>query len=201
MGCWHFGQSPNSTSSRTPAFTIWADSFALMTLCSSVALDALSFASSISMMFAPSRTTVRKDLPPFRNSSKRSYSWRLTRKEMVGFLALYLVFAFSFFSFLSAIVICNAIVCDIDCDSIEPDLSRKLFQPLSHDKKELVRAICLHEKTAAGAEKETFKRILLSFLDSTWDELDVESVRSSLNIPDSETKAKILTQIIDSMTD
>jgi hypothetical protein len=79
------------------------------------------------------------------------------------------------------------------------DLSRKLSQPPSLEKGELVRAICLREKSAVGLEKEKFNRQLLGFLDSTWDEYDVEMVRSKLNIPDSKTKAEILVQIIDGL--
>ena len=79
------------------------------------------------------------------------------------------------------------------------DLSRKLSQTPSLDKVELVRAICLRERTAAGIEKEKFKSLLMSFLDSTWDEYDVEKVRSNLNIPDSKTKAENLARIIDGL--
>jgi hypothetical protein len=79
------------------------------------------------------------------------------------------------------------------------DLSRKLSQPTSLNKVELVRAICLRERTAVGIEKENFKILLLSFLDSAWDEYDVEMVRSKLNISDSKTKAENLARIIDGL--
>ena len=80
------------------------------------------------------------------------------------------------------------------------DLSLKLSQTTSLDNGELVRAICLREKTAVGIEKTKFNNLLLSFLDSTWDEYDVEMVRLKLNIPDSKTKTEILVQIIDGLS-
>ena len=80
------------------------------------------------------------------------------------------------------------------------DLSRKLSQTPSLDSGELVRAICLRGKTAIGIEKTMFNNLLLSFLDSTWDEYDVEMVRLKLNIPDSKTKTEILVKIIDGLS-
>jgi hypothetical protein len=80
------------------------------------------------------------------------------------------------------------------------DLSRKLSQIPSLDNGELVRAICLREETAVGIEKTMFNNLLLSFLDSTWDEYDVEMVRLKLNIPDSKTKTDILVKIIDGLS-
>ena len=80
------------------------------------------------------------------------------------------------------------------------DLSRKLSQTTSLDHGELVRAICLREKNAVDIEKTMFNKLLLSFLDSTWDEYDVEMVRLKLNIPDSKTKTEILVKIIDGLS-
>ena len=80
------------------------------------------------------------------------------------------------------------------------DLSLKLSRTLSLDSGELVRAICLQEKTAVGIEKTMFDNLLLSFLDSTWDEYDVEMIRKKLNIPDSKTKKEILVKIIDGLS-
>jgi hypothetical protein len=81
------------------------------------------------------------------------------------------------------------------------DLSRKLSLPVSDKKGDLVGAICLREKSAIGIEKAAFYKLLITFLDSLWDEYRVEIVRLNLNIPDSSTKAEILVKIVDGLVD
>jgi hypothetical protein len=63
----------------------------------------------------------------------------------------------------------------------------------------LVNAICLRGSSAIGIEKEVFNNQMRSFLDSTWDEYYVETIRSNLNIPDSKTKTEILDEILSNL--